>query len=136
MSAVDIATDAAAEGKIAAALVKVQVTFPGASSEYVRQGAVRIGLSQFEGQSNHYEAADFATKGAADSVVSVEVSAEDAARAVALAASLSVDLALIYSAALCTGLAVLDGWKGLSRSRSGGLSLPPGNPGRLFGPFS
>jgi hypothetical protein len=52
---------------------------------------------------------DFADPAAGDDVEAVELLAGDADRAASLASSLSVNITLIYSAALCTGLARLQG---------------------------
>ncbi len=132
MSLVAIAVDDVAEGRIAAIRTAVQLVIGGANDDYVRSGAVMMGLTRLESPGAHYAAADFATAPGGDAVVDVEVDAPTAARAAALAASWTVEIALIYSAALCTGLASLAGVATITDRNA----ASPGMPGRLFGPFS
>ena len=116
---IDIAFDVVTSQRIAVALVAVQLTVPAADLDYVRAGAVMVGLNRLYDHNYRFMAADFTSPGQAAFVEAVTIDSTDLARATSLAAELSVPIANIYSAALCTGAAKLAGEKA-----------------RIVGPFS
>lgn len=109
MTTVSIDHDTTTGQRVAPVLVLVQQQVPAADEDYVRTGAVGVGLNFLLDPVYHFVAADFATPGAADDTASVTLLDGDDARAQSLATALDVNVALIYSAALCTGLARLQG---------------------------
>ena len=109
MTTVSIDHDTHTGQRVAPVLVLVQQQVPAADEDYVRTGAVGVGLNFLLDPVYHFVAADFATPGAADDTTSVDLIEGDDARAQSLATALSVNVALVYSAALCTGLARLQG---------------------------
>ena len=119
MTTVSIDHDTVTGQRVAPVLVLVQQQVPAADEDYVRTGAVGVGLNFLLDPVFKFVAADFATPGAADDTASVTLIEGDDARAQSLATALSVNVALIYSAALCTGLARLQG-----------------STSRIVGPFS
>ena len=119
MTTVSIDHDTTTGQRVAPVLVLVQQQVPAADEAYVLGGAVGVGLNFLLDPVYHFVAADFATPGAADDTASVDLLEGDDARAQSLATALSVNVALVYSAALCTGLARLQG-----------------STARLTGPFS
>lgn len=119
MTTVSIDHDTVTGQRVAPVLVLVQQQVPAADEDYVRMGAVGVGLNFLLDPKFHFVAADFAAPGDADDTASVDLIEGDDARAQGLATALGVNVALIYSAALCTGLARLQG-----------------STARLTGPFS
>lgn len=109
--AVSIDIDTHTGQRVAPVLTLVQVQVPAADEAYVLKGALGVGLNFLFDPVYGFVAGDFTTPGAADDAVSVEPIDGDEARAQSLADALEVDVALIYSAALCTGLARLQGSK-------------------------
>ena len=109
MTIVSIDHDTHTEQRVAPVLVLVQQQVPAADEDYVRAGAVTVGLNFLLDPKYRFTAADFATPGDADDTASVTLNEGDDARAQSLADALSVNVALVYSAALCTGLARLQG---------------------------
>jgi hypothetical protein len=107
--AVDIDIDTHTGQRVAPVLALVQEQVPAADEAYVLKGAVGVGLNFLLDPVYAFVAADFETPGDADDTVSVTLADGDAARAESLATALEVDVGLIYSAALCTGLARLQG---------------------------
>ena len=95
--------------RVAPVLVLVQLQHSAADEDYVRAGAVTVGLNFLRDSVYRFTAADVATPGDADDTASVTLNDGDADRAQSLADALSVNVALVYSAALCTGLARLQG---------------------------
>lgn len=109
MTTVSIDHDTHTGQRVAPVLVLVQQQVPAADADYVRSGAVGVGLNFLLDPVYKFVAADFATPASADDTTSVTLIAGDDARAQSLATALGVNVALIYSAALCTGLARLQG---------------------------
>lgn len=107
--AVNIDIDTHSGQRVAPILALVQVEVPAADEAYVLKGAVGVGLNFLLDSAYHFVAADFETPGDADDTVSVTLIDGDSDRAESLATALGVDVGLIYSAALCTGLARLQG---------------------------
>lgn len=95
--------------RAAAVLPIVQVQYPAADLDYLCAGAVGVGLNRLFSPAFKFVAEDFGTPLEADDTVAVELDDADDARATSLAAELGVDVALVLSAALCTGLAKLVG---------------------------
>jgi hypothetical protein len=80
---------------------------PDVDEDYVRMCAVRIGLNRLVGNAGPTAATFAEQDGDSVSGVSVEVENGDLARAQAFADLVSVDLVLVLSAALCTGLGAM-----------------------------
>lgn len=95
--------------RVAPVLALVQEQVPEADEAYVYAGAIGVGLNFLLDPVYGFVHADFASPGAADDTVAVTLAEGDADRAESLADGLGVSVALIYSAALCTGLARLQG---------------------------
>lgn len=106
---VDIDHDTVTGQRVAPVLALVQVQVPAADSDYVLTSAIVVGLNFLLDPTYKIVVADFATPGAADDTTAVTLANGDADRAQSLADALSVNVALVYSAALCTGLARLQG---------------------------
>ena len=104
-----IAIDTHSGQRVSPVLALVQQTVPAADDAYVLTGALGVGLNFLLDPVYQFDAADFANPSAADDTVSVDPIEGDEARAESLATALEVDVSLIYSAALCTGLARLLG---------------------------
>ncbi len=109
MTTVNIETTTQAEQRIIAILALVQEQVPAADDDYVRKGAVGVGLNRLLDERFGFVAADFADPAASDDTIAVELIDGDEDRAESLATALSVDVALIYSAALVTGIGKLAG---------------------------
>lgn len=107
--AVNIDIDTHSGQRVAPILALVQVQIPEADEAYVLKGAVGVGLNFLLDPVYAFTADDFGASGDADDTVSVDLIDGDADRAESLATALGVEVGLIYSAALCTGLARLQG---------------------------
>ena len=106
--AVNIDIDTHTADLVAPTLTKIQEQVPAADADYARAGALGVGLNFLLDPVWRIVAADFAAPTAKDATVSVTPLAGDEDRAESLATALSVDVALVYSAALCTGFARLN----------------------------
>lgn len=122
-----IAMDALAQSRAMALVPIVQESYnayelakygsndpPDIDEAYVRTHAIRVGLNRFPlvsmSRVNAPTAATFAVQAGTDvEAVAVDVVNEDLTRAQAWATALSVNVSLVLSAALCTGLGALSG---------------------------
>lgn len=106
---VDIDIDTATGQRIAPVLAAVQVQYPAANEAYVLTGAVVVGLNFLLDPTYRIVAEDFSDPVGADDTIAVTLADGDSDRATSLASDLGVSVDLVYSAALCTGLARLQG---------------------------
>lgn len=90
-------------------LNSVQEQVPAADLDYLYAGAVGVGLNFLLDDRLAYTAADFDAVEAEDSQITVTLLDGDAARVTSFAAAIGVEEKLVYSAALCVGLARLAG---------------------------
>lgn len=95
--------------RAALVLPQVQATVEEATDDYVYAGAIRVGLNRLFDHNFKFKAADFADPGAADDTVECTLADGDEDLAQSLADDLGVNVALVRSAALCTGMAKLVG---------------------------
>lgn len=109
MTTVSIDHDTHTMQRVAPVLALVQLQVPDANEAYVLTGAVCVGLNFLWDARYKFTGPDFASPGVGDDTTSVTPSPEDVSRAELLAIRLGVSEALVYSAALCTGLARLQG---------------------------
>ena len=109
MTTVNINIDTHTGQRVAPVLALVQEQVPAADEDYVRKGAVGVGLNFLLDPVYQFVTSDFDLVAAEDDTIAVELIDGDSDRAQSLADTLGVDVSSIYSAALCTGLARLQG---------------------------